>query len=167
MEKNDKLDTVHFNVSLQFKFPILDRTIRLEGIRNIAFSDEGIVIEGLDGEKIIVPVPFNISTVSDGYHSFGELYEHRHMLFIALLLYNKDIAWRSLYHDDGSCYEGWFVAGLDLPTGQITYHLPLRLWSMLDSIKTLKKAPKYDGHTSKDVINRLEEWIKKYLKEKS
>jgi len=49
----------------------------------------------------------------------------------------------------------------------ITNHLPLRLWSMLDSIKTLKKAPKYDGHTSKDVVNCLEEWIRKHLKGQS
>lgn len=96
---------------------------------------------------------------SDGYHSFNELYEHRHALFFALMLSNGDErkAWMSKLHDDGSSFDGWFIAGMGLSTGLITYHLPMRLWDRFASagFDVLEKAPKWDGHTSNDVINRL------------
>lgn len=103
-------------------------------------------------------MPTNIEpTKSDGYHTFDELYEHRHALFIALMKSYPKISWRANNNDDGSSYEGWFVAGIHLPTGDISYHLPSRLWTRLDNmgIATTNCAPKFDGHTSEDVIKRL------------
>ncbi len=99
-----------------------------------------------------------IGKVSDGYHSFDELYEHRCMLFIALMSAYPELSWKSRKHSDGSSYDGWFIAGMNLPAGQITYHLPNRLWD-LTKVKELSCAPEYDGHTSKDVIRRLEVFI--------
>lgn len=98
--------------------------------------------------------------ISDGYHTFDELYEHRHALFISLMLDNPEKSWRAKCNDDGSSYEGWFVAGMILPTGDISYHLPLSKWERLDNskIKTTEKAPKFDGHTSADVIQRIDKW---------
>lgn len=71
------------------------------------------------------------------------------------------ISWRANNHEDGTMYDGWFVAGMHLPTGDISYHLPVRLWKYLDGygIKTTNKAPKFDGHTSSDVLNRLIKFI--------
>ena len=102
--------------------------------------------------------------VSDGYHTFQELYDHRCHLFIALMRSNPEIAWRANNHSDGTSYENWFIGGMNLPTGQITYHLPIWMWKMLDGkgIKTTNKAPEWDGHTSKDVISRLKEWFLNY-----
>jgi hypothetical protein len=49
---------------------------------------------------------------------------------------------------------------MNLPTGMITYHLPLdHFWSKLDDINELEYAPEWDGHTSDDVITRLFEWM--------
>ena len=100
-------------------------------------------------------------SISDGYHTFNELYEHRHMLFIALMRSNRRISWRANNHADGTMYDGWFVAGIHLPTGDISYHLPISMWEMLDHslIETTNKAPVWDGHTAADVIQRLKEWI--------
>lgn len=103
--------------------------------------------------------------ISDGYHSFDELYDHRITLFIALCRtlcqYHLDTGswrcvWRSRKHSDDSQMEGWFVLGIGEEAGhQITYHLPLSRWEETNFAWTLEKAPKYDGHTSNDVLERL------------
>ena len=48
--------------------------------------------------------------ISDGYHTFEELYAHRIMLFICLMKSNKDISWKSRVHGDGTSLDGWFIA---------------------------------------------------------
>jgi hypothetical protein len=99
---------------------------------------------------------------SDGYHTFNELYDHRCHLFVALMRSNPGISWRANNHEDGTTYENWFVAGMHLPTGDISYRLPSWMWEMLDGkgIATTNKAPKWDGHTDSYVVKRLAEWFK-------
>jgi len=97
----------------------------------------------------------DMGNVSDGYHTFNELYEHRHLLFAIICNDYQYKSWKSMVHADGTCYEGWFIAGITNPKGQqITYHIPLRLWDCF-RCKMLDKAPKWDGHTSQDVLERL------------
>lgn len=99
--------------------------------------------------------------VSDTYHTMDELYDHRITLFIALckeFAANRfeDVVWRSEAHSDGSKYDGWFILGIHKTEGkQITYHLPMARWDETDFAETLETAPKWDGHTSADVLNRL------------
>lgn len=94
--------------------------------------------------------------ISDGYHTFNELYEHRHFLFRALCKCYSLTAWKSKKHDDGTSIKGWFIAGIVNPKGKgITYHIPMRLWKNFSMNTTLHRAPKWDGHTSKGVIKRL------------
>lgn len=111
--------------------------------------------------------------VSDGYHTFRELYAHRFRLFIALckmifkarlsnLALDKDDyrIWRSKKHKDGSMYRGMFVMGISFIKGkQISYHLPLALWKDTWFAEELKTAPEFDGHTSEDVLKRLQELL--------
>lgn len=100
--------------------------------------------------------------ISDGYHTFDELYDHRHALFIALVNHrDKSIkAWKSWKHSDGSnVYEGWFILGMELPTGQISYHLPASYWSLVDAPQW-HIPPQWDGHSASDVVDRLTEWAK-------
>jgi hypothetical protein len=110
-------------------------------------------------DKIILPGPVQIECdtnfVSDGYHTFGELYEHRFELFIALMLSHPEISFRARLNSDGNQYPGWFVAGMNLPNGQISYHLPEAHWMRLGSLTTFERSPGYDGHTSLDVVDRL------------
>lgn len=94
---------------------------------------------------------------SDGYHTFKELYEHRHILFFAVLAANPSKAWKSKLHDDGSFMEGWFIAGIETDLGQATYHLPLRMWGLFADVFEVEKAPKWDGHNSEDVLIRIRE----------
>lgn len=94
--------------------------------------------------------------ISDGYHTFGELYEHRITLFIALCRIIQDrtlkYVWR--YQTDAD----WFLLGIDKAAGhQITYHLPMSKWKDAEFAYTVteKEKPEFDGHTSKDVLYRL------------
>jgi hypothetical protein len=95
--------------------------------------------------------------ISDGYHTFGELYEHRITLFTALCRkLSKGRVWRTQTHSDGSVWEGWFVLGIGYKHGeQITYHLPMSKWDACGFAETIDKAPDYDGHTGDDVLQRI------------
>jgi len=103
--------------------------------------------------------------VSDGFHSFSELYNHRVQLWLTLCerykrTFDRDLGdvlvWRSKLHSDGSSFEGWFVLGIGENAGeQITYHLPISKWNECNFAKTLEKAPTFDGHSSNDTLNRL------------
>jgi hypothetical protein len=102
----------------------------------------------------------NMGLISDGYHTFDELYSHRVQLFIALCKHldysGREWPWRSKLHSDGSSFEGWFVLGLyKKPGEQITYHLPMSKWDECRFAETLERAPEWDGHTSADVLERL------------
>lgn len=98
-------------------------------------------------------------STSDGYHTFDELYDHRCHLFTMLMWQMPSLAWRADKNDDGAKWEGWFLAGINLPTGTITYHLPQTMWDMLDGITTYDRGLQWDGHTSSDVITRLSDAI--------
>ena len=112
-------------------------------------------------EKTIKITGENIQ-ISDGYHTFDELYDHRITIYIALcrtlhfqVSYHGEI-WRSQKHSDGSNFDGWFILGIRKEKGkQITYHLPNERWNETDFAETLDKAPEFDGHTSADVLERI------------
>lgn len=93
---------------------------------------------------------------SDGYHTFNELYKHRVALFIALMHAYPAMSWWSRKHHDGTMYDGdWIIAGMDLPNGQITYHMQGTYTQYLQSIRELSLAPQFDGHTPQEVVKRL------------
>lgn len=113
----------------------------------------------------------NNGKISDGYHTFDELYEHRMTLFVTLcremqkcrefameqggmVRYVK--VWRSKFHNDVTMFKGMFIMGIGKDPGdQITYHLDLKYWDETSFAETLPKAPEHDGHTSDDVLERL------------
>jgi len=122
--------------------------------------------------------------ISDGYHTFNELYNFR-KLYNALL-FNEwattcklDYEWfknefgvlkqriksteykydvhKSIRHHNGElCFGGgWFVVVAVLPSGQITNHYKMEDWKLF-KIPELEKAKyEFDGHTSQDVVERM------------
>lgn len=92
--------------------------------------------------------------ISDGYHTFNELYYHRMLLFSIICNQNKEIAWKSKLHDDGTMFDGMFICGIETPEGQYTYHYNLEFWDMFD-VKELKRAPMWDGHQPEDIVRLL------------
>lgn len=100
-------------------------------------------------------------SISDGYHTFDELYEHRITLFIALcrIMTGRAPVWMSAKHSDGTFFDGWFVLGLYTEKGrQITYHLPMVKWPEVEKFaQEYVTAPEFDGHTAADVLKRIGE----------
>jgi len=105
--------------------------------------------------------------ISDGYHTFNELYEHRHALCLALMKAMPEHWWFSKRHHDGELCFGdgdWFIVGATLPgipCGEVTYHLPSRLWEHANTTGAtrLEHGRLWDGHTSEDVTARLLAWV--------
>ena len=103
--------------------------------------------------------------ISDGYHTFNELYKYR-------LLYNagmfNELAKQGLYdvhkskrHSDGTIpfgNENWFIVQAELPTGQISNHYEMKDWELFN-IPEKEKANHYDGHTPQDVAKRLRNFL--------
>ncbi|HEU4751991.1 MAG TPA: hypothetical protein VFU47_02705 [Armatimonadota bacterium] len=98
--------------------------------------------------------------ISDGYHTFGELYDHRRALTAALAQVLP--SWRSKAHhpDDSPMFEGgYFIVGIDLPgVGTITYHYKLSHWDDFAGVDELAHAPKWDGAAPADTVTRLLNW---------
>lgn len=100
----------------------------------------------------------SVGDLNDGDHSFKDLYDHRAVL-TALAFLKLPYAWKSATHDDGSMFDGYFIVGAPTPEGMITYHYPNEYWDLF-KIPVLPHAPKFDGHTEKDVLKRLTNYIK-------
>lgn len=97
-----------------------------------------------------------IEDVSDGFHTFKQLYYQRMMLFAVIVKQNKDKAWKSLRHEDGElCFGGgWFIVGIDTPEGSYTYHYENKYFDLFDC-EILDYSKHWDGHTEKDVTRLL------------
>lgn len=87
---------------------------------------------------------------SDGYHSFNELYDHRMVLFSIICNQNKDNAWKSLLHHDGTMFDDYFIVGVKTPEGQYTYHYHVDHWDKFQ-VKELERGPEWDGHVASDI----------------
>lgn len=100
----------------------------------------------------------DMGEVSDGYHTFNQLYHQRAILFATIVNQNKDIAWKSYKHSDGKyCFDKngeWFIVGIDTPEGSYTYHYSKEYWDYFDC-KELKCGKEWDGHTEEDVTRLL------------
>lgn len=101
--------------------------------------------------------------ISDGYHTFNELYDHRAALTAALFKsLPSDTVYKSKKHHDGTMYDGMFIVGANLPgIGAISYHYDLDPWWDVFNIREVENAPEWDGHTPNDVIERLKAYAKK------
>jgi hypothetical protein len=96
-----------------------------------------------------------IEKLSDGYHSYKELYHHRAILFCALCAAYPGKAWKSLLHESGKMYAGMFIVGIDTPEGQYTYHCDIDPYWAMFRCKELARAPEYDGHEPGDIERLL------------
>lgn len=108
--------------------------------------------------------------VSDGYHTFNELYAHRRALTAALASAAESMCspdapevWCSKEHhpNDGPMFEGYFIVGFTFSDGStISYHYDLEYWDDFEHVDELPHAPKYDGHTPDSTITRLLKFAK-------
>ena len=123
------------------------------------------VLRGMDNNnnelrKIICEIANinDIGDLSDGYHTFNQLYHQRAVLFATIVNQNKDISWKSFKHSDGKyCFDSdgeWFIVGIDTPEGSYTYHYEKSYWDMF-KCQELECGKEWDGHTEEDVTRLL------------
>ena len=76
--------------------------------------------------------------ISDGHHTFRELYKNRIILFCTLCNILPDILWKSKKHYDeenDSMFSGDFIAGINTPEGIATYHIKLQYCDLIYEAK--------------------------------
>lgn len=105
--------------------------------------------------------PKDKGEISDGYHTFNELYRYR-MLYNAAFfnMLPKEIVHKSKRHHDGEeCFGGgWFIVMANLPTGQISNHYELKDWDLFQ-IPEKYTADEWDGHTPQEAADRLYKFL--------
>lgn len=103
----------------------------------------------------------DMGEVSDGYHTFNELYYYR-MLYNAAFfnLLPKEWVHKSKRHHTGEeCFGGgWFIVMANLPTGQISNHYELKDWDLF-RVPEKEFADEWDGHTPQEAAKRLHEYL--------
>jgi hypothetical protein len=55
---------------------------------------------------------------------------------------------------------GYFIVGINLPTGTITYHYKLTHWDDFAGVTELPHAPLWDGAAPAATVDRLLEWTR-------
>ncbi len=142
----------------RIKREILDYINELANLKNEKIPTEWLDWLEKQGE------PEDKGEISDGYHTFNELYSYR-MLYNAAFfnLLPKQLVHKSKRHHDGEeCFGGgWFIVMANLPTGQISNHYELKDWDLFQ-IPEKEIADEWDGHTPQEAAERLH----KYLLEK-
>lgn len=105
---------------------------------------------------------FDAGALSDGYHTFSELYDFRKVYnaalfneWAALNKYDVHKATRH-YGDTTPCFGGgWFIVVAILPTGQISNHYEMKDWDLFKVPAVDEAKYQFDFHTPQDVIERL------------
>ena len=114
------------------------------------------VLREISEADTVIEIPESgIGDLSDGYHTFNELYHHRAILFSVICNSNPQIAWKSKLHDTGDMFDGMFIVGIETPQGQATYHYDINPYWDMFKVKELPNAPKWDGHSPEEAINRI------------
>lgn len=124
------------------------------------------------GKDITLPEGVTPGMVSDGYHTFDELYEHRIQLFLVLLAVAArrflNIGWSKRHSDGELCFGGgWVLAWIELPSGlQIRYHIKesyiLENKCLVGGLEYFEqeKAPVWNGvNETLDGLKELETFI--------
>lgn len=106
------------------------------------------------------------ANISDGNHTFNELYKHRTVLFATLcsiLSSNPNyITWKSKYYDNQDPIEDhFFLVGIIFPDKtEISYHCAPDTWDLFKSVPERVTATPWNGYTPDDVLDSL---IKEFL----
>lgn len=116
------------------------------------------MLESAQSAPMSTPTAEDMGEVSDGYHTFNQLYHQRAVLFATIVNQNKNKAWKSWKHEDGKfCFDKggeWFIVGVDTPEGSYTYHYEKKYWDLFDC-EELDRGKHWDGHTEEDVTRLL------------
>lgn len=123
--------------------------------------DRNIFIDEIKARRFVLnknnKLAQNSDDISDGYHTFGELYEQRTALLPVMVSMIPEFCAKSKFHHDGSMYDGMFIVGIKFPNiAPITYHLENRHWDKIHC-QELEKFWEWDQSTPTDCLKRLEQ----------
>ena len=98
--------------------------------------------------------------ISDGYHTFNELYDYRKVY--NALLFNEwasqdlyDVRKSTKHFDGEDCFGGgWFVVMAQTPAGQISNHYEMEDWDLF-RVLVQDCANEWDGHTAAEALERM------------
>lgn len=141
--KNVSMVLAHTAQLLNEQLP--DGPEKFTALRKMLEAKDCFVRSAIGAPNIVNP-----SRLTDGYHTFQELYVHRMELFKVICHQNKSHAWKSKLHDDGTMYPNYFIVGINTPEGSFTYHYKMEFWDSFN-VAELERAPEWDGHTSADI----------------
>lgn len=110
----------------------------------------------------------DMGNVSDGYHTFNELYYYR-MLYNAAFLnelgwYEDNSTFYNIYksrrhHDGEYCFDGkYFIVSFNTPDGPVTNHYEIKYWDYFN-IPEKDIADEWDGHMPQIAAERLKNFI--------
>lgn len=95
--------------------------------------------------------------ISDGHHTFRELYKQRLIMFSVICNSFPNLSWKSKKHFDEEndpMFNGDFIVGINTPEGIASYHIKLEYWSLFD-VPEVDRAPKYDNYSPDEAMNRI------------
>ncbi len=140
------------------KQSVLETLLDTGALDNLKVSELKEIVASIEevDNNTIIRVPENgVENVSDGFHTFKDLYYQRAILFATIVNTHKEISWKSYKHSDGNyCFNKngeWFIVGIDTPAGPYTYHFEKRYWNLF-KCEEYETAIEWDGHTSDDVF---------------
>ena len=184
---DNKLDISEFVKDSEKKYEFKGSALFIHTLEGSMRASKGdYIIKGVEGEFYpCKPQIFEktysdadaIGELSDGYHTYNELYDFRKMYNVALFnewakekvqhphwwkegrpfySYKFDVHKSTRHHDGELCFGGgWFVVCAMLPTGQITNHYEMKDWDLFEIPEKPKAKYEFDGHTPQDVLDRL------------
>lgn len=102
--------------------------------------------------------------MSDGYHTFDELYEHRCLLYLTWLVEEKKYGGQRAVFYKLDHFPGWDLVATHIGGQQVSYHLPLKYRDIVMHYFTPRADLEsvWDGHSSSDVVKRLESRMRDY-----
>lgn len=178
----DSLDQLIDQLRRSEKFKKLIEDLSSQGSVNIQYVNKEVHKETGLGIKAINQIlqdmkkeGIDIDQVSDGWHTFKELYDFR-LAYTALALnslYAKEIhgpsggnfsqihkSWK--HHDGEWCFgeeKKWFIVVAVLDGKPISNHYKAEHWGLFKIPEVEKSVVPYDGHDAYDVLKRIFEYI--------
>lgn len=141
--------------------------ILIDNVKNSRVSEDLDFIKNLNGiiNGLRDNDKFDVSKISDGYHTFEELYDYR--VIYNAMAFNQfydaglyDVHKSTRHYDGELCFGGdWFVVVAMLPSGQITNHYPLKYYNIFKIQDVPKAKYEYDGHTPQEAKERMLEFL--------
>ena len=113
------------------------------------------VIDGAVKNKVIDTKKLQIK-----YHTVGQLYTRSRELLALATSFCPQLAFKSLRHYDEAndsikAFNDDFIVGIYTPLGPVAFHYKLEFIEDFSHVPSIDNAPKYDGYTEDESMQRI------------